>query len=86
MQSQPVTQEDGKRRSRRSSDVLQDFLKALDSEHSDLLAQRDYIQAKLDLVERQKSNLQEVIDIDQKLADMDRRSSGKAATSSEGSE
>ncbi len=85
MQSHPVTQDDTKRRSRRSSDVLQDLLKTLDSEHSELVAQREYVQARLDLVERQKSNLQEVIDIDQKLADLDRRSPAKAETPSESS-
>jgi hypothetical protein len=40
----------------------------LDSEHANLVAQREYLQARLDLLERQKANLQEVIDIDVKLA------------------
>jgi hypothetical protein len=72
MQSQPAVQESSKRRSPRSADVLQEYLKALDSEVASLTAQREYVEAKLELVERQKNNLQEVIEIETKLADMDR--------------
>jgi len=68
MQSQPTAHETPKRRSQRSSDVLQEYLRGLDSEHANLVAQREYLQARLDLLERQKANLQEVIDIDVKLA------------------
>jgi len=84
MQSHPTAHEGGKRRSQRSSDVLQEYLKGLDSEHANLAAQREYLQAKLDLVERQKANLQEVIDIEGKLADMGRRSPGAPETPGEG--
>jgi len=68
MQSQPTAHETAKRRSQRSSDVLQEYLRGLDSEYANLVAQREYVQARLDLIERQKANLQEVIDIDVKLA------------------
>jgi len=70
MQSQPIAQDAGKRRAQRSSDVLHEYLKGLDSEHANLAAQREYLQARLDLVERQKANLQEVIEIEDKLAEM----------------
>ena len=84
MQSQPTVQESGKRRSRRSGDVLQDYLKGLDSEIASLMAEREYLQAKLELVERQRANLQEVIEIEAKLAEMDRRGLGMPETSGEG--
>ncbi len=84
MQSQPTAREGGKRRSQRSSDVLQDYLKGLDSEHTSLVAQREYVQAKLELVERQRANLQEVIEIEAKLAEMDQRGLGMPETSGEG--
>jgi hypothetical protein len=84
MQSQPTAREGGKRRSQRSSDVLQDYLKGLDSEHTSLMAQREYVQAKLELVERQRANLQEVIEIEAKLAEMDQRGLGMPETSEEG--
>jgi len=80
MQSEPTAHESGKRRSQRSSDVLQEYLKGLDSEHANLVAQREYLQAKLDLVERQKANLQEVIDIEGKLAEMGQRRPGAPET------
>lgn len=83
MQSQPAVQESSKRRSSRSADVLQEYLKALDSEVASLTAQREYLEAKLELVERQKNNLQEVIDIETKLADMDRHRPGTPETSEE---
>jgi hypothetical protein len=84
MQSQPAVQESSKRRSPRSADVLQEYLKALDSEVASLTAQREYIEAKLELVERQKNNLQEVIEIETKLADMDRHRPAASETSEEG--
>ncbi len=79
-----TAQETGKRRSQRSSDVLQDYLKGLDNEHSHLVAQRDYLQAWIDLVERQRANLQEVIDIEKKLADMSQGSPAPLGTPSAG--
>jgi hypothetical protein len=84
MQSQPTAREAGKRRSHRSSDVLEDYLKGLDSEHASLVAQREYVQAKIELVERQRTNLQEVIEIEAKLAEMDRRGLGMPETAEEG--
>jgi len=84
MQSQPTVQEGGKRRPQRSSDVLQEYLKGLDSEIASLVAQREYLQAKLELVERQRANLQEVIEIEAKLAEMNRRGLGMPETSGEG--
>jgi hypothetical protein len=84
MQSQPTAREAGKRRSHRSSDVLEDYLKGLDSEHASLMAQREYVQAKLELVERQRANLQEVIEIEAKLAEMDQRGLGMPETPGEG--
>jgi hypothetical protein len=66
--------EAGKRRSQRSSDALQEYLKGLDSEHSSLVAQREYLQVRLDLIERQRANLQEVMKIEEKLAEMGTRS------------
>ena len=84
MQSQATAREAGKRRSHRSSDVLQDYLKGLDSEHTSLMAQREYVQAKLELVERQRANLQEVIEIEAKLAEMDQRGLGMPETAEEG--
>ena len=84
MQSQATAREGGKRRPQRSSEVLQEYLKGLDSEHADLVAQREYVQARLELVERQRANLQEVIDIEAKLAEMDRRGPGVPETPGEG--
>lgn len=84
MQSEAIVHEGGKRRSKRSPDVLQDYLKGLDSEHANLMAQREYLQAKLELVERQRANLQEVIDIEGKLAEMGQRSPGAPETPGEG--
>ena len=84
MQSQSTAHEGGKRRSQRSSDVLQDYLKGLDSEHASLVAQREYVQARLELVERQRANLQEVIEIEAKLAEMNQRGLGMPETSGEG--
>ena len=75
----------GKRRLQRSADLLRDYLKGLDSEHADLVAHRDYLQAKIDLVERQRANLQEVIDIEGKLAELDQQKPGASETTPEGS-
>jgi hypothetical protein len=83
MQSHPTTHEASKRRSQRSSDVLQEYLKGLDGEHANLVAQRDYIQVRLDLIERQRANLQEVIQIDEKLAELGLRSPDAPETSPE---
>lgn len=84
MQSQPTAREGGKRRSQRSSDVLKDYLEGLDSEHASLMAQREYVQAKIELVERQRANLKEVIEIEAKLVEMDQRGLGMPETSGEG--
>lgn len=84
MQSQATAREAGKRRSHRSSDVLEDYLEGLDSEHASLMAQREYVQARLELVERQRANLQEVIEIEEKLAEMGRRGLGMPETPGEG--
>jgi uncharacterized protein (DUF3084 family) len=83
MQSEPTAHEGGKRRSQRSSHVLQEYLKGLDSEHANLVAQREYLQAKLDLLERQRANLQEVVEIEAKLAEMALRSPGVPETPGE---
>jgi len=84
MENKATAPEAGKRRSQRSPDVLQEYLKVVDSERASLVAQREYLQAKLDLVERQKANFQEVIEIEEKLAQMGRRSPGVPETSGEG--
>ncbi len=84
MQSQPTTHEAGKRRSQRSSDVLQEYMKGLDSEHANLAAQREYLQVRLDLIERQRANLQEVIQIEEKLTELGLRSSDAPETRPEG--
>ncbi len=84
MQSQATAQESSKRRSQRPSDVLQDYLKGLDSELASLAAQREYLQARLEMVERQRANLQEVIEIEAKLAEMSQRGLGMPETSEEG--
>ena len=73
-----------KRRLQRSSDLLRDYLKGLDSEHADLVAQRDYLQTRIELVERQRANLQEVIDIEGKLAELDQHRPGASETPPEG--
>lgn len=73
MQGQRTAHDTDRRRSLRSSGLLREYLKHLDSEHADLLAQRDYLQAMLELLERQKANLLEVIDIEARLADLRQR-------------
>ena len=66
--------QEGKGRSQRSSDLLREYLEGLDGEHASLVAQRDFLLAWIELVERQRANLQEVIEIDKKLAEMGQRS------------
>jgi hypothetical protein len=46
----------------------------LSSEHAGLVAQRDFLVAWIELVERQRANVQEAIEIDRKLAEMGQRS------------
>ena len=84
MQSQPTAHETAKRRAQRSSDVLQEYLRGLDSEHANLVAQREYLQVRLDLIERQRANLQEVLQIEEKLAELGLRSSDAPETRPEG--
>ena len=64
----------GKGRSQRPSDLLRDYLEGLSSEHAGLVAQRDFLVAWIELVERQRANVQEAIEIDRKLAEMGQRS------------
>ena len=73
MEGQRIAHDTNKRRSLRSSSLLGEYLSQLDDEHADLAAQREHIQAMLDLLERQKTNLLEVIDIEGKLADLRQR-------------
>ena len=73
MQGQRTAHDTDKRHSLRSSGLLREYLKQVDSEHADLVAQRDYLQAMLELLERQKANLLEVVDIDARLADLRQR-------------
>jgi hypothetical protein len=68
--------QEGKGRSQRPSDLLREYLGGLDSEHTSLVAQRDFLLAWIELVERQRANLQEVIETDKKLAEMGQRSLG----------
>jgi len=68
--------QEGKGRSQRPSDLLREYLEGLDSEHASLVAQRDFLLAWIELVERQRANLQEVIETDKKLAEMGQRSLG----------
>jgi len=70
----------GKGSSQRPSDLLRDYLEGLDSEHASLVAQRDFLLAWIELVERQSANLQEAIEIDKKLAEMGQRSLGALET------
>jgi len=73
MQGQRTAHDTDKRRSLRSSGLLREYLKHLDGEHAGLIAQRDYLQAMLELLERQKANLLEVIDIEARLAELRQR-------------
>jgi len=73
MQGQRTAHDTDRRRSLRSSGLLREYLKRLDNEHADLVAQRDYLQAMLELLERQKANLLEVIDIEGRLAELRQR-------------
>jgi len=68
--------QNGKGRSQRSSDLLREYVQGLDAEHAGLVAQRDLLLAWIELLERQRTNLQEAIDIDKKLAEMSQRSLG----------
>ena len=73
MEGQRIAHDTNKRRSLRSSSLLGEYLSQLDDEHADLAAQLEHIQAMLDLLERQKANLLEVMDIEAKLADLRQR-------------
>ncbi|MDP2949565.1 MAG: hypothetical protein Q8P22_08515 [Chloroflexota bacterium] len=84
MQSQRTAHDTDRRRSHRSSGLLREYLKRLDNEHADLAAQRDYLQAMLELLERQKGSLLEVIDIEGKLADLRQRLGAPPETPPEG--
>jgi hypothetical protein len=83
MEGQRVAHDTNKRRSLRSSSLLGEYLTQLDDEHVDLAAQREHIQTMLDLLERQKANLLEVIDIEGKLADLRQRIGVPTETPSE---
>ena len=83
MEGQRIAHDTGKRRSLRSSSLLGEYLSQLDDEHADLAAQLEHIQAMLGLLERQKANLLEVIDIEGKLADLRQRIGVPAETLSE---
>lgn len=80
-----AVQEAGKRRSQRPSHLLRDYLKDLGSEYDELAAEREYLQAKIELVERQRTNLQEVLDIEEKLAELDQRRLAATAVPAQGS-
>jgi len=71
---------EGKGRSQRSSDLLQEYLQGVDAEHASLVAQRDLLLAWIELLNQQRGNLQEAIDIDKKLAEMSQRSLGVLET------
>ena len=73
MEGQRIAHDTNKRRSLRSSNLLGEYLSQLDDEHTDLAAQLEHIQAMLELLERQKTNLLEAIDIEAKLADLRQR-------------
>lgn len=73
MEGQRTAHDTNKRRSLRSSSLLAEYLSQLDDEHADLAAQLEHIQAMLELLERQKANLLDVIDIEAKLADLRQR-------------
>jgi hypothetical protein len=68
--------QEGKGRSQRPSGLLREYLEGLDGEHASLVAQRDLLLAWIDLLERQRANLKEAIEIDSKLAEMSQRSLG----------
>jgi hypothetical protein len=72
--------QDGKGRSQRSSGLLREYLQGVDSEHASLVAQRDLLLAWIELLDQQRGNLQEVIEIDNKLAEMSQRSLGVLET------
>jgi len=83
MEGQRIAHDSNKRRSLRSSSLLGEYLSQLDDENADLVAQRERIQTMLELLERQKANLLEVIDIEGKLADLRQRIGVPAETPSE---
>jgi hypothetical protein len=83
MEGQRIAHDTSKRRSLRSSSLLGEYLTQLDDEHGDLAAQLEHIQAILELLERQKANLLEVIEIEAKLADLRQRIGVPAETPSE---
>ena len=83
MEGQRVAHDTNKRRSLRSSSLLGEYLSQLDDEHADLAEQLQHIQAMLELLERQKANLLEVIDIEGKLADLRQRIGFPTETPSE---
>lgn len=72
--------QEGKGRSQRPSALLREYLQGLDSEHASLVAQRDLLLAWIELLERQRANLQEAIEIDNKLVEMSQRSLGVLET------
>jgi hypothetical protein len=86
MQGQRIAHDTNKRRSLRSSSLLGEYLSQLDDEHADLAAWLEHIQAMLELLERQKANLLEVIDIEAKLADLRQRIGVPAEAPSEDSQ
>ena len=72
--------QDGKGRPQRSSDLLREYLQGVDAEHASLAAQRDLLLAWIELLDQQRGNLQEAIEIDKKLAEMSQRSLGVLET------
>ena len=72
--------QEGKGRSQRPSDLLREYLEGLGAEHASLVAQRDLLLAWIELLERQKANLQQAIEIDNKLAEMSQRTLGVLET------
>ena len=73
MDGQRTAHDTDRRRPLRSSTLLQEYLGQLNDENADLVAQRERIQTMLELLERQKANLLEVIDIEGKLSDLRQR-------------
>ena len=83
MDGQRAAHDTDRRRPLRSSTLLQEYLGQLTEENADLVAQRERIQAMLELLERQKANLLEVIDIEGKLSDLRQRIGVSAEASPE---
>ena len=84
MQRQRIAHETDTGRSQRSSGVIREYIKRLDNEHADLIAQRDHLQTMLELRERQKANLLEVIDVEARLADLRQCTGASRETPPEG--